>query len=402
MAFTGDLEHLPIVDVIQLMNSTRKTGVLTVKGRKGESQLVFKDGYIVSASHLNGSIRIGQLLVDKGMISREQLEQGLQQQQSDGGNRRPLAITLIEMGILAEQDAFEGMQQLIETTVVEILTWKSGRFTLDHLTDVIDSNFKYYPEKMNHEINVNTQNVLMDALMIFDEKMRDGLIEAEPDEGPVVEATAEEAISVDDLGLAEIDLLTTALPKAFTGAAPFDPVSFQLEKLKTVSPHLPAAVREKIAGFLARHTLDSDKDRSRDQGLPKLVLVSADKLLVHALETVAKSEGVCLIAPGGSAELEATVTLAMQSDSRVRVVFDAPSGATSYDVSMTETRNRLCNKYPGLVCLQLDSAGAAAFPLEAYRRGVRAVVPRPSREAGTDSFADDFVALVEFLPSYLL
>ena len=43
MSFTGDLEQLPIVDVVQLMNSTRKSGILSVEGRKGESQLVFKD-----------------------------------------------------------------------------------------------------------------------------------------------------------------------------------------------------------------------------------------------------------------------------------------------------------------------------------------------------------------------
>ena len=95
MSFTGELEHLPIVDVIQLLNSSRKSGLLTVKGRKGESQLVFKDGYIVSASHLNNSVRIGKLLVDTGKISQEQLEQGLKKQQLDGAARKPLAITLI-------------------------------------------------------------------------------------------------------------------------------------------------------------------------------------------------------------------------------------------------------------------------------------------------------------------
>ena len=64
MSFTGDLEHLPIVDVIQLLHATRKSGVLRVTCRKGESQLVFKDGYMVSANHLNNSVRIGKILSD--------------------------------------------------------------------------------------------------------------------------------------------------------------------------------------------------------------------------------------------------------------------------------------------------------------------------------------------------
>ena len=41
MSFDGDLEHLPIVDVIQLLHSTGKSGTLTLKSPKGESQLVF-------------------------------------------------------------------------------------------------------------------------------------------------------------------------------------------------------------------------------------------------------------------------------------------------------------------------------------------------------------------------
>ena len=74
MSFTGDLEHLPIVDVIQLLNATKKSGTLTVRGRKGQSQLVFEDGYIVSANHANDSLRIGKVLVDLGGITAATLE----------------------------------------------------------------------------------------------------------------------------------------------------------------------------------------------------------------------------------------------------------------------------------------------------------------------------------------
>ena len=41
MAFTGDLELLNIVDIIQLLNTTRKSGTLFVKGLKGESRIIF-------------------------------------------------------------------------------------------------------------------------------------------------------------------------------------------------------------------------------------------------------------------------------------------------------------------------------------------------------------------------
>jgi len=39
MSFVGDLEHLPIVDVIQLLHATRKSGTLCMKSLKGRASL---------------------------------------------------------------------------------------------------------------------------------------------------------------------------------------------------------------------------------------------------------------------------------------------------------------------------------------------------------------------------
>ena len=97
MSFTGDLEHLPIVDVIQLLHATRKSGILRVSCHKGESQLVFKDGFIVSANNLNNKVRIGKILIDLGLITPDLLDKALQEQKNAGNNRKPLVITMIEI-----------------------------------------------------------------------------------------------------------------------------------------------------------------------------------------------------------------------------------------------------------------------------------------------------------------
>ncbi|MEJ2201879.1 MAG: DUF4388 domain-containing protein, partial [Desulfuromonadaceae bacterium] len=131
MSFTGDLEHLPIVDVIQLLHSTRKTGTLCVKSARGESQLVFDSGYISSANHVNTSVRIGQILVDIEAISQEVCDQALAAQKAAGDSRKPLIAMLIEQGVLTKEDAFRGLRMLIEKTVVEMLRWTKGTFTLD-------------------------------------------------------------------------------------------------------------------------------------------------------------------------------------------------------------------------------------------------------------------------------
>jgi hypothetical protein len=209
MSFTGDLEHLPIVDVIQLLNATRKSGVLGVRGRKGESQLVFMDGYIISASHLNNTLRIGQVLVERGAITEDNLERALEEQSKAGSKRKPLIGTLLEMGLVEEKDAYAGLQSLIEMTIVEILTWKRGTFVLDTGPAPAADGYQYCPRDISREISIDTQGVLMDSLRIFDEKMRDGELSLEDD------AEEEPEITEDDLGLADLDQMERRIPGVF-------------------------------------------------------------------------------------------------------------------------------------------------------------------------------------------
>jgi hypothetical protein len=212
VSFSGDLEDLPIVDVIQLLHATRKSGILRVKSRKRESSLVFKEGSIVSASHVNNSVRIGTILIERNIITPEILDQALLEQKNAGAERKPLIIALLDKGLVKDEDAYKGLEHLIEMTIVEILTWKRGTFTLDVLRDAIADEYRYYPGKLNREINVDAQGVLMDALCIFDEKMRDGELTEEEipeDDGTVTGPVRDEegpALSAADLGLMRLRL----------------------------------------------------------------------------------------------------------------------------------------------------------------------------------------------------
>jgi hypothetical protein len=131
MAFTGDLEDLPLVDVVQLMHSTRNSGILQVNGKRDESQFVFKNGYVVGASHLNNGIRIGDILVEHGAISEAVPQEVLGIQHSPGTPRRPLIVTLLDWGMVEEQQAYAALKVQLELTLVKFspgvkgpLLWK--------------------------------------------------------------------------------------------------------------------------------------------------------------------------------------------------------------------------------------------------------------------------------------
>ena len=218
MSFSGDLEYLSIVDVIQLLHSTRKTGTLKISGRKGEISLAFSDGYITGASHYDTGTRTGTILVEAGVISQDDLDRALAIQAQAGADRRPLIATLLENNLVAKDDAYRGLETLIELTIVEILTWKKGTFALEPDSIQICDEFRYFPEKLQEELNLPTEHVLMDALRIYDEKKRDGLIvdeelhEEQPTSAAATPATNDVTISADDLGLGDLDTIKRKRP----------------------------------------------------------------------------------------------------------------------------------------------------------------------------------------------
>lgn len=213
MAFSGDLEHLSIVDVIQLLHTSRKSGSLVLTGRKGEISLAFHDGYIVGAKHCDDATRIGSILVDAGVVSVETVDKALSIQASQGEKRRPLVATMVESGLVNRDDAYRGLQTLIEMTIVEILTWKTGRFSLVTAPLQVCDEYRYAPDILKEDLFLPTEHLLMEALRIFDEKRRDGLIRDDTEPPSLLaDPVLFRDISVEDLGLDGLDGLHRTMP----------------------------------------------------------------------------------------------------------------------------------------------------------------------------------------------
>jgi len=405
MSFTGDLEHLSIVDVIQLLHATRKSGTLTVRGRKGESQLVFSDGYIISANHYDNSLRIGNILVEAGVISAETLATALEEQRTAGANRRPLVATLIEGGKVRKEDAYRGLEALIELTVVEILTWKRGTFALDVSNVTVSDEYRYFPENLHQEITLHAENVLMDALRIFDEKMRDGLLVVEElgDEPlPTREATAEGGglvISADDLGLADVDKLEKTIPRVFSGLEDRTPHL----KIQELGADLSGREREELLAFLGSYSSHADAGSNRSETDPAVVFFSADELMAYCVTTVCRQEGIFVLATSEEQDLDPLIDQLLAKKALPVMVFDTPdSVGAQYSPHKLEWLRQVKQKaHPQVAALQLVSPRDYVFALDSLKEGVRAVFPRPVRQERGETFLEDTLRFLKTLPAYL-
>jgi len=401
-SLTGKLEHLPIVDVIQLLHSSRKSGILRFESRKGESQLVFKDGYIVSANHLNSSVRIGKILVDLGIISSETLSLALQAQLRAGKDRKPLIVTLIEMEAVKEEDAYKGLEHLIELTVVEILTWKKGTFTLDVRPTEVSDKYRFYPERISREISVDTQGILMESLRNFDEKMRDGelaeeVFTEEEEEGPAILLDQPE-----DPGVAELDNLTGNIRALFSEHEEDnpDPSAGQGQKQGQIAQSLSMRELEQLADFLGGFS----SERETEVESPRSVLFfSADPLIGHAVTTVCKPAGIPVTVVYEEQELDPFLVNALAGNEVPILVIDAPrpddERYSSGEISSLRQRKRL--HYPDICIIQLVAPGDDQYALQSYHDGVRAVFPRPSLHERRESYVEDTIRFLAVFRDYL-
>lgn len=409
MSFTGNLEHLPIVDVIQLLHATRKTGTLNVRCRKGESQLVFKDGYIVSANHVDLGVRIGNILVETGVITPEILDQALQNQILAGAERKPLIATLAEAGHVNAEGAFNCLEMLIEMTIVEILTWTKGTFSLDVQTVAVADEYRYFPEHLQREMNLDTQSVLMEALRIFDEKVRDGELgpvdgyEEEPADDPPVTMTTAAIISADDLGLADLDRLERKIPQVFASIEEVDNAREHRQAIQKAAPDLAPAEQERLVNFLAEAARPRTEISARGGATQAVILYSNDDLLSHCLTAVCQRDRTIVFTTGEEGDLETTVDRFLAKRISLILVLDVPtsSEATHDDAARSRLRRRLLDKAPELAIVQLAVPGEARFTLDALQDGSRAVFPKPLREDRSDSFVEETIHLLEAFHDYL-
>jgi len=413
MSFTGDLEHLPIVDVIQLLHATKKSGTLTVRGRKGQSQLVFEDGYIVSANHADGSLRIGRVLVDLRFITAETLESALNEQKNAGGGRLPLVAMLIEKGLVEKEQAYKALEMLIELTIVEVLTWTTGTFSLDVDTLSVSDEYRYFPEKLQQDIHLNTQNVLMDALRIYDEKKRDGQlpeeVSAEESIPPTAAAPVETessgaVISADDLGLADLDQLERKIPGVFASLEDTDPVELQRRRLREVGPELSAGEVDELVAFLVA----ASRAERVAPGAHPVILYSADPLLKDLLTTACKPQGVLVFATNEEQTLDPIIEQSLGKNALPVLVFDRPDetvpGFGAEELQGVRQKKR--QKYPHLPVFQFASPQDYLFSLQALAGGARTILPRPVRQergatyvADTLDFLRAFAACVAKVPA---
>ncbi|HYS21112.1 MAG TPA: DUF4388 domain-containing protein [Gemmatimonadales bacterium] len=191
MAIEGPLRELGIHDVFQLLDLSRKTGVLRVASelRNNAGTIYFEDGAIVYAEIRSNPHPLGSLLLRTGRVNEADLDRA-RDMQVRGGDRRRIGEILVELGVVTPRELQRQVRFQIEEVVFEVMGWREGYFSFTEgpLTEV----------PAESAVRIPTEALLMEGARRIDEWAR---IEKRLPHLGVVPAFAAPAGSEGDLDL---------------------------------------------------------------------------------------------------------------------------------------------------------------------------------------------------------
>lgn len=164
MPIEGPLKELGIHDVFQLLDLSRKSGVLRVfsKERDNEGAVYFDSGAVVAATMKSNPHLLGTLLENSGKVTAADLARATATQRA--GDKRRVGEILVANGVVAARDIDRYMRQQIETVVFDLMSWSEGLFSF--------AEEPPRPIRKDTAVKVSTESLLMEGARRIDEWSR--------------------------------------------------------------------------------------------------------------------------------------------------------------------------------------------------------------------------------------
>jgi transcription initiation factor IIE alpha subunit len=157
MPVCGDLKTMSLADILQWASMNQKTGVLEVEREDGCQRIELRKGWIGACSADDPSLRIGEFLISRGKLSREELQGALEKQQEESRN---LGAILMEMGVLSSTELAQQLAARAEEMIQRMIEWGDAVFRF-HDGAVHD------PDQV--ELNLPVSDVLLRGMQRQDE-----------------------------------------------------------------------------------------------------------------------------------------------------------------------------------------------------------------------------------------
>jgi hypothetical protein len=164
MPIEGPLRELGIHDVFQLLDLSRKTGVLRVSSelRDDEGVVVFDGGRVVRATIRSRATPMEVVLLNAGRATARDVD-AARVQKARSHPECEVVDLLVEMGAISERELERQLRLQIQRVVFELMSWSEGFFSFED---------RPRGEMAETRVAVSTESLLMEGARRIDEWSR--------------------------------------------------------------------------------------------------------------------------------------------------------------------------------------------------------------------------------------
>lgn len=164
MPIKGDLSSVQLADVFQMLSMSQREGTLVVKDAHTERRIYFSpQGVALLTSGERRAVKLGEVLLKAGKVTRDQLDQGLAEQQETG---KRVGEILIAKNIVTQADIDAVVRGQIEEQIYDLFLWRDATF--EFLEGPADDNRDTIVRSAT-QLTFDVNGLLLEALRRVDE-----------------------------------------------------------------------------------------------------------------------------------------------------------------------------------------------------------------------------------------
>jgi hypothetical protein len=124
----GDLERVPLAELLQFLQLQRQTGVLHANYKGTHMAVSVRDGMVdlVQSRGTDEEFRLGRYFVKRGLISREEIDRIV----GAAEKGKLIGTLLVEQGKITPEQLKDALVEQSSELTYELLRWPSGSFVL--------------------------------------------------------------------------------------------------------------------------------------------------------------------------------------------------------------------------------------------------------------------------------
>ena len=139
-ALEGDLRQFYPPEILQLLQLAQATGRLVLTRTSEEVELTIDRGRPVFARTTGVAVRVGEVLVHRGLVPREAVDLLLAGQEDSPGRR--LGTMLVDSGVVTREQVEAAVREVLRRIVYGVLLWREGRFRFEPTARTADEDIR--------------------------------------------------------------------------------------------------------------------------------------------------------------------------------------------------------------------------------------------------------------------